>query len=90
MTRNTVEGFYCIITQDIKKSFRMTRLFPVNRKSADRFKTTHHSIHIKYSPQHLDISAAGIIPSNSIVQIRQSDKKTAHEVRNIVKEIQDD
>lgn len=78
-------GFYLITTQDMKISFWMTDLFPVNWKYASRSKTTHSSIDIKYSPQHLYNCAAGSIPSMVSIQIRLSDQNTANEVRNMLR-----
>lgn len=73
--------FHCFSTEEINKSFQVKGLFPVNVAFADRLKTTHASIRIKYDFKTLDKADSSKVSTKQGGRIRPSDKATTEGTR---------
>ncbi len=82
-----VFGFHRISTQDIRKSFQVTGLFPVNWDFSKRLKNNNDRVNTKFSSEQFRSSATSTFSAIRSVHMRQTDRRTTGKVLNIARNV---
>ncbi len=83
--RCIIFGFHRITTQDIRNSFQVIGLFPVNWDFSKRFNNINDRINSNFSSELFRSSATSTISAIGSLHMRQADRRTADTVLNVAR-----